>query len=277
MRIFIQIIFLTILAVIGLTACKQTQKTEIHDDFKKYYDQYQVEGTFVLYNQNADKFIFFNQPQFKKQFIPASTFKICNSLIGLETGVIKDENFVIPWDSIARRSVWDKNHTLETAFQNSVVWYYQELARRVGGQQMKYWLDKSQYGNADTSGGIDKFWLYGDLRVTPEQQIDFLKKLRCNTLPFSQRSMDIVKQIMIVKDSAGFVLRAKTGWGSQEGKDIGWYVGYVETADNVYYFSNCVQTLSKNTEDKELSNLFDKSRSEIVCAILKDLAIIEIK
>jgi len=277
MKIFPQFTILTIFAVIGLIACKQTQKTEIRDDFKKYYDQYQVDGSFVFYDQNADKYILFNQSQFKKKFLPASTFKICNSLIGLETGVIKDENFVISWDSIKRRPAWDKDQTLQTAFQNSVVWYYQELARRVGGQQMKYWLDKVHYGNADTSGGIDKFWLYRGLRVSPEQQIDFLKRLHENKLPFSQRSMDIVKKIMIVRDTAGYVMRAKTGWGGQDGMDIGWYVGYVETTDNVYYFSNCVQTLSKNTDNKEQSDSFDKSRRDIVDSILQDLKVIEIK
>jgi len=193
----------------------------------------------------------------------------------LETGVIKDENFLIPWDSIKRRDIWDKDHTLRTAFRNSVVWYYQELARHVGGKQMKYWLDKAHYGNADTSGGIDKFWLYGGLRITPEQQVDFLRRLHDNKLPFSQRSMDIVKNIMVEKDTLGYVIRAKSGWGIQNGKNIGWYVGYIETADNVFYFSNCVQTLAQNNEDEIRSAQFDKSRKAIAVSILKELKIIE--
>ena len=275
MKFSTHIILVSFLAVFVLSSCRQKQTTEIRDDFKKLYDQYNVEGSFVIYDQNADKYTFYNKPQYKTQFIPASTFKICNSLIGLETGVIKDENFLIKWDSIKRRDIWDKDHTLKTAFPNSVVWYYQELARRVGGQKMKYWLDKAQYGNADTSGGIDKFWLSGGLRISPEQQIGFLRRLHDNKLPFSQRSVDIVKNIMIVKDTAGYVMRAKTGWSSQDGKEIGWYVGYVETAGNVYYFSNCVQTLSQNTKDAEKSEQFDKSRREIVDNILKELKVIE--
>ncbi len=85
----------------------------------------------------------------------------------------------------------------------------------------------SNYGNADTSGGIDKFWLTGGLRITPEQQINFLRRLHDNKLPFSQRSMDIVKNIMIAKDTLGCIVRAKTGWGDQDDLNIGWYVGYV--------------------------------------------------
>lgn len=269
--------FLLTLVVIGNFACTPKQSSETRNDFKKYYDWYQVEGSFVLFDNKADKYIFYNEPQLREAFIPASTFKICNSLIGLETGVIEDENFVIPWDSIRRRSGWDKDHTLETAFQTSAIWYYQELARRVGGRQMKYWLEKTGYGNADTSGGIDRFWLTGGLRISPGQQIDFLKKLHDNKLPFSRRTIDIVKKLMIVEDTAGYLMRAKTGWSSQDGKEIGWYVGYIETADNVYYFSNCVQTSSKNIETEQREKNFDVSRKEILYLILKELKIIENK
>jgi beta-lactamase class D len=215
-------IILFILTILGLTACKQKQATEIRDDFKRYYDQFNVDGSFVLYDPQDDKYIFYNQNQYEQTFSPASTYKICNSLIGLETRVIKDENFVIPWDSITRQNPnWNADHDLKTAFKNSTVWYYQELARRVGGQQMKYWLDKANYGNADTSGGIDKFWLTGGLRISPKAQIDFLKRLHDNQLPFSKRSVDIVKNIMIAKDTLNSVLRAKTGWGRQDNKDMG--------------------------------------------------------
>ena len=261
-----QTILLLTLAVFVLTACKQDQTTEIRSDFKKYYDQFNVDGSFVLYYPQADKYIFYNKDQFEQAFTPASTFKICSSLIGLETGEIKDENFIIPWDSITRDNPnWNTDHDLKTAFKNSTVWYYQELARRVGGQQMKYWLDKANYGNTDTSGGIDKFWLTGGLRISPKQQIDFLKRLHDNQLPFSHRSLDIVKNIMVAKDTLGYVVRAKTGWGGQENKDIGWYVGYLETKYKVYYFANCIQSTDLNNKN------FANARIDIVYLILDDL------
>ena len=163
---------------------------------------------------------------------------------------------------------------LKTAFKNSTVWYYQELARRVGGQQMKYWIDKANYGNTDTSGGIDRFWLTGGLRVSPEQQIDFLRRFRDNKLPFSQHSVDIVKNIMITKDTLNYVLRGKTGWGGHGDKDIGWYVGYIETKSQVYYFSNLVQMDSKALNDANRAILFDNSRIDIVYKILEKLNLI---
>lgn len=265
----IQILFLWVILGFSLTSFDKGEPAEIRNDFKKYYDQYGVEGSFVLYDQNNDKYIFYNQEQFRQTFSPASTFKICNSLIGLETGVIKDENFVIPWDSINRQNPnWNQNHDLMSAYKNSTVWYYQEVARRVGGSQMKYWLDRANYGNADTSGNIDKFWLTGGLRISPEQQIDFLRRLHDNTLPFSQRSMDIVKTIMKSKDTLNYILRTKTGWGGQDNKDIGWYIGYLEIKDNVYYFVNCIQTTDLN------NNNFSKARTDIVFRIFEELKLV---
>ncbi|MBK9044644.1 MAG: class D beta-lactamase [Saprospiraceae bacterium] len=266
-----KMILLLILTVFGLTACQKKQTIEIRNDFKKYYDQFQVEGSFVLYDPQTAKYIFYNQDQYKQTFSPASTFKICNSLIGLETGVIQDENYIIPWDSVTRNPVWDKDHDMKTAFANSTVWYYQELAKRVGGQKMKYWLDKTNYGNADTSGGIDRFWLTGGLRISPEQQIDFLKRLHDKKLPFSLRSTDIVKRIMITRDTLDYVIRAKKGWGGHESKEVGWYVGYIETNGNVYYFSNCIQMESEKLNDVHRAGSFDHARKEIVFKILEEL------
>jgi beta-lactamase class D len=264
-----QLILLLTLVFIGLTSYMQKQTTETRNEFRKYYEQFKVEGSFVLYDQNNDKFTFYNQVQCKEQYSPASTFKICNSLIGLETGVIKDENFVIPWDGVMRPNPkWNQDHDLKSAFKNSTVWYYRELARRVGKEKMKFWIDKAQYGNADTSGGVDLFWLKGGLRVTPEQQIGFLKRLQNDKLPFSKRSVDIVKKIMIAKDTLGYVVRAKTGWSDEEKRIVGWYVGYVEKNNNVYYFANCIQ--SADTENKN----FSQARVEIANRILSDLKII---
>ncbi len=259
----------TSLCILGIALLAQEPTTEIKN-FKKYYYQYKVDGSFILYDQTKNKYIIYNQDQVNEPFIPASTFKICNSLIGLETGVIADENFIISWDSVVRRiPAWNQTQDLKTAFKNSTVWYYQELARRIGGKQMKYWLDKSNYGNADTTGGIDSFWLDGGIRITPEQQIDFLRRLQGNSLPFSQRSMDIVKDIMIAKDTLGYVLRAKTGWADNAKVYIGWYVGYFEIKSNVYYFANCIQTGNFDHKD------FGKARINIVYQIFEDLKIIK--
>lgn len=268
--------YLGLILLISLTACTNAPREEIQDNFQKYYDQYGVSGSLVLYDRNADHYTFYNKPQFDQPFTPASTFKICNTLIGLETGVIPDEHYTMAWDSVSRNIYWDKDHDLASAFQYSVVWYYQELARRVGEEQMHEWLEKAGYGNGDTSGGIDLFWLTGGLRISPQQQIDFLRRIYDNDLPFSERSLKILKQIMVEREQPEHVLRGKTGWGSQGEQEIGWFVGYVETTDNVYFFANCVQMPSEAlVSEPERADAFNNSRRAIVDSVLVDLQIIQ--
>ena len=265
----ISTIFLIFLSVVVFQSCQQPEITEYRNDFKPLYDHYKVDGSFVLYDASGNHYYIYNESKYHQGFTPASTFKICNSLIGLETGVVKDENTIFKWDSIQRwNTKWNTDHSLASAFKNSVVWYYQELARKVGGANMKYWLDKAGYGNRDTSGGIDRFWLNGGIRISPEQQINFLRQLHDEKLPFSKRSMQIVKKIMIAKDTAGYVVRAKTGWGQQDGLETGWYVGYLEKNDKVYYFANCIQT-----KDTVIGALL-KARIDLVYQILGKLKIL---
>ena len=205
----------------------------------KYFDKPGLKGSFILYDLKKDRFTVYNEAQMHESFLPASTFKICNSLIGLETGVIPDESFLIRWDGVKRGNEnWDRDNDLASAFRYSVVWYYQELARRVGAEKMQYWVALARYGNRKTGGSIDQFWLQGDLRITPAQQIDFLKRLYLNQLPFSMRNLDIVKKIMVVEQGDGYVLRAKTGWAVTN--SVGWYVGWMEKGNDVYFFSTCI-------------------------------------
>lgn len=256
------------LPILFLLSCTSVPHTTIRADFKKFYDQYNVQGSFIVYDQKNDQYMVYNQEQMSVPFTPASTFKIFNSLVSLETGTVKDEHVVFKWDGKERPLVaWNKNTDMKEAFKNSTVWYYQELAKGVGENQMKSWLDKAKYGNADITGGIDGFWLWGNLRITPSEQIDFLKRLHDDKLPFSKRSMDIVKDIMVVKDTLGCVVRAKSGSGKQGGQYVGWYVGYVTTKDNVYYFSNCIQSTEKRTD-------FGEARFEIASDILDELKIL---
>jgi beta-lactamase class D len=127
------------------------------------------------------------------------------------------------------------------AFQRSTVWFYQEVARRVGEERMRDWVRRAGYGNADIDGGIDAFWLEGELRISAEEQIDLLRRLYAGDLPFSERSMAIVRRVMLTEGGDGYVLRGKTGWARQHGVDnelhTGWLVGWVERDGNAYLFA----------------------------------------
>ena len=131
---------------------------------------------------------------------------------------------------------------------------------------MQKFIDFTGYGNKDIDGGIDLFWLQGDLRITPQQQIDFLIKLHTDSLPFSKRTLDIVKDIMIFEKTDDYILRAKTGWAMRFNPGIGWFVGYVERENDFYFFAMNIN-INKN-EDTE-------ARISITKNILKELKIIE--
>ncbi|MGH9768477.1 MAG: class D beta-lactamase [Blastocatellia bacterium] len=211
-------------------------------DLSKYFQN--TGGAFVLYDLKNDRYLRYNERRCRERFSPFSTFKIPNSLIGLETGVVKDAEFVITWDSKKYPAQdnflpeWNRDHALRSAIKYSVVWYYSELAKSVGETRMKEWVTKLGYGNQDISGGIDRFWLRSSLRISADEQIEFLKKLYREQLPVSKRSIEIVKDILTLEKTAEYKLSGKTGGGPlDEGKDIGWFVGYLESKGNVYFFA----------------------------------------
>lgn len=237
-------------------------------DFKQYFDSTGFKGSFLMYDLNADKYIYYDSARCNKEFIPASTFKIPNSIIGLETGVIPDENFVIPWDGIKRHfPEWNQDLDMKTAIKFSAVPYYQELARRVGEERMKEMVTKLNYGNMDISGGIDQFWLSGNLRISQFQQIDFLVRLYKDELPVSKRSMKITKDIILNEDTLGYKLRAKTGWGDMGKFSVGWWVGWVEKEGNAYFFATNIQSYDPPQN-------FAESRITITRNILRSLGIL---
>lgn len=260
-----QIIVFSIL--LFLTSTIFSQKVEERRDLKKYFDEYGHEGCFILYDMKKDSSLKYNSKRCAERFIPASTFKIFNSLVGLETGAVKDEFEVFKWDSVKRSyDSWNQDLDMVNAFKYSGVWYYQELARRIGEKNMQQYISLNHYGNENISGGIDLFWLDGGIRISADEQIEMLKKLYHNELKFSKRNMDIVKRIMIYDQNDKYTIRAKTGWALRVEDQVGWFVGYVEKGSDVYFFVINVQ--SKNPEEGFVS------RKEITIKILKELGIL---
>lgn len=226
--------FVSVVLLVLLTSCKSNEEIDLSNFFGS------SKGSFVLYDYQNNKYIRYNSELAADRFTPASTFKILNSLIGLETGVVKNENEVFKWDGTEYKTMkdWNRDHDMTSAIKYSVVWFYQELAKRIGEERMKYYIDTVNYGNKDISGGIDVFWLKGNLKISAGEQVEFLKKLHEDSLPFSQHTMDIVKSILPGENGEGYKLRAKTGLNNlDENNFIGWYVGYVYTNDNTYVFA----------------------------------------
>lgn len=230
------------------------------------------DGCFIVYDLKRDRYIRYNPDHCQKRFIPASTFKIFNSLVALETKAIANENIVIPWDGVVNNEFleWNQDQTMRTAFKRSVVWFYQELARRVGYERMRKYIQASGYGNQDIGDKVDTFWLKGKLRISPEEQIKFLVMLYKENLPFAPAVMQTVKDIMVIDRQEHYTLRGKTGWGRDvDGmKNIGWYVGYLERDHNVYFY-----TLNIVNQDSNFSMI--STRKKILFDALKDLHLID--
>lgn len=226
-----------IMAVVFISACSPNNVT-INNDLKTYFDSSHVEGCFGIYDNGRNEFTIYNLARYRDSaFLPASTFKIVNSLIGIQTGRISDEKMVISWDGIVRSNPdWNKDLTMREAFKVSAVPYYQEVARRIGKDTMQRWLDSLKYGNRKISK-IDTFWLDNTLKITPDEQLGLVKRLYFDQLPFDKRSQRIVRTVMLQEDNADYKLSYKTGWGFKEnGKSLGWVVGWIEENKHPYFF-----------------------------------------
>ena len=234
-----------------------------------------VEASFVLLSPTAE-LTFHNPERSKERFLPASTFKIPNTLIALETGVASDAGFTIPFDSIRDRrggfwtGEWSQDQTLRSAFQNSVYWFYQELARRVGEARMREYLRRFDYGNQDMGGGIDRFWLEGALRISPLEQVEFLRKVHEGSLGVSSRSTEILEEIMILQERPEYVLRGKTGTADvTASRELAWLIGFVDVGGSPWYFA-------LNLEGEEVWERWGlpQARQQLVVKILYELGVL---
>ena len=237
-----------------IIACGADNVT-IDNGLKKYFDENKVSGTFAMFDNGQGHFTIYNLSRYKDSaYLPASTFKIVNSLIGLKTGRIVNEKMVIPWDGITRSyAAWNKDLTMEEAFKVSAVPYYQEVARRIGRDTMQQWLDSLHYGNHKIGSRVDSFWLDNSLKITPDEQLGLVKQLYFEKLPFDRRTMDIVKKVMIQENNANYLLAYKTGWGHREnGNSIGWVVGWIEENRHPYFFVLNFESPDKNINMQEV-------------------------
>jgi len=214
------------------------------------------DGCFVIKSLQTAKIRVFNEKRCYRPFVPCSTFKIYNSLVGLETGVISGKESVIKWNGEKQPyKVWEKDHTLETAIKYSVVPYYQEVARRVGLERMKKYMKREGYGNGEIGTVVDRFWLDGPLKVSAFSQVEFLDFLYTNRMRFSRKNMQIVREILVQDKSSKRVFSGKTGSKVKDGVgELGWFVGHVKSGDKEYVFAtNIVGKGAKGSKAKEIT------------------------
>lgn len=264
-----------LIALLFFSCSPNNVKTD--NSLKKFFDENNVQGCFGLRDNGTGKFTVYNLKRYRdSSYLPASTFKIVNSLIGLQTGKIVNDSMVIKWDGVKRwNEDWNKDLNMYDAFRVSAVPYYQEVARRIGKDTMQIWLDSLGYGKKDRKEkvviktAIDSFWLDNSLKVTPDQQLGLVMNLYFDQLPFFKSYQETVKHAMLFEDNSNYRLSYKTGWGfNEKGDNIGWVVGWIEENNHPYFFVLNIQSPDKNIDMKTV-------RMKMLKDILKKLGFFE--
>jgi beta-lactamase class D len=234
----IVIAFIAFLA--GIPAVSSADTWQARAEWAQYFQQAGVAGTIVIVDERTTPTSrSVHAPnRARKRYLPASTFKVPHALFALDAGVVRDEFQVFRWDGTRHEiESWNRDQDLRSSMRNSTVWVYQLFARAIGEEQEQRYLRSIDYGNADPSGGVERFWLDGALRISAEEQIAFLQRLQRNELPFRVEHQRLVKDVMIVEAGRDWILRAKTGWQARVEPQVGWWVGWVERPEGVVFFA----------------------------------------
>ena len=233
-------------------------------DLSGTFDDY--DGSFVLYDAGADQWQIYNRDMADLRVSPDSTYKIYDALLALESGIITPEDTLMEWDGATREiDAWNADQDLGSAMQNSVNWYFQTIDRSLGEDAVSSYYDAIDYGNEDTSGGIDSYWMESTLQISPLEQVELLQKLYRNEFHFQQENIDAVIDSMRLSSGEYGTLYGKTGTGKIEGKEgNGWFVGFIESPTNTYFFAVNIQGADRAD---------GASASNIALAVLEDAGI----
>lgn len=223
-------------------------------ELEKFFKDGVVTGTFVLFDPAADTMSVWNAARAKERFIPASTFKIANSLLGLEAGAVKNVDEVLPYGGKPQRiKEWEHDMGLREAIKISNVPIYQELARRIGIERMREGVKKLGYGNMEIGSVIDHFWLDGPLKISAAEQAQFLNRLVDGKLSIKPSAVAAVKEITLLEKTDAYELHGKTGWSIATTPEIGWWVGWVERDHKVYPFALNIDMVDSKDAEKRMS------------------------
>ena len=233
-------------------------------DLSTYFGKY--EGSFVLYDLENDTWSIHDMEHATLRVAPNSTYKIYDALFGLEEGVITPENTFIAWDGKNYPfDTWNTDQTLQSAMSNSVNWYFQSLNEQLGVPSVNKYIQQIKYGNENMSGNFSSYWMESSLKISPIEQVELLTKLHNNSFSFAPENVNAVKDAICLSSSDAGTFYGKTGTGRVDGQDVnGWFIGYIETADNTYFFATNIGADSDATGG---------NATEITMSILSDMNI----
>ncbi|WP_106498327.1 BlaR1 family beta-lactam sensor/signal transducer [Lentibacillus sp. Marseille-P4043] len=216
-------------------------KQTVYEDLSAFFNEY--EGSFVLYDLQEKQYNIYNKDKSTLRVSPNSTYKIYSALFALESDIITRNDNSLKWNgnSYPYQS-WNQNQNLFTAMENSVTWYFQQLDKKVQMKNIESYLDKIQYGNQNLSGGIEDYWLESSLKISPIEQVQTLKDFYTNQFGFNGKNIQFVKDAIKLETKDSATLYGKTGTGTVNGKNVnGWFIGYVETENNTYFFATNIE------------------------------------
>lgn len=233
-------------------------------DLSAYFGEF--EGSFVLYDLGNDAWSIHDVDHATLRVAPNSTYKIYAALFGLEEGVITPENTFIAWDGKNYPfDTWNNDQILQSAMSNSVNWYFQSLNEQLGSPSVNKYIQQIKYGNENMSGNFSSFWMESSLKISPIEQVELLTKLQNNSFSFAPENINAVKDAIYLSSSDTGKFYGKTGTGRVNGQDVnGWFIGYIETADNTFFFA---------TNIGADSNATGGNATEITMSILSDMNI----
>lgn len=220
------------------TSVKGAEPLATEENLAPYFDGF--EGTFVLLDVGRNEDVRFNAQRAQARLSPCSTFKIPNALIGLETGVLSGPEHAMTWDGTHYDiEAWNQDQTLRTAVTNSVLWYFQRVAAGIGEARMREFVHAVGYGNEDLSGGLTRFWLDSTLKISADEQVELMRRLARGDLPFSEKTLATVRDLLRLEETDRGTLRGKTGSAraSDSHRPLGWFVGYVDHAGATFAFA----------------------------------------
>lgn len=236
-------------------------------DYSKHFNGY--DGCFAMLDVDTGKWVRVNEQRCAERFSPCSTYKIAKSLMGLETGVVKNPDDIVKWDGVDRG--WDpgKDLSMREAFKASSNWYYKKISSEFGLEKEKEFVKKMHYGNGDTSRGGDMFWADGSLKISADEECKFMRDFMKKKLPFSEKNIDTVKDIMTLESDGTKAFGGKTGSGSDKKtgeRNFNWFVGYARNGSHRYVFAANI------TAKGEIKDRFEAMK--ISKSIMKELGAI---
>ena len=226
----------------------------------------EYDGSFVLYDLNHDSWSIYDVEHATLRVSPDSTYKIYDALFGLEEGIITSGDSFLPWNGERYPyDAWNADQTLQSAMASSVNWYFQSLDEKLGHARIAEYLQEIEYGNEELSDGLSSYWIGSTLKISPVEQVELLICLYHNSFGFNPENVNAVTEAIRLFSSDGITLYGKTGTGQVDGQNRnGWFIGYIETTDNTYFFATNIQAETDAT---------GSNATEITMSILSDMNI----